>query len=326
MMRRYIRVGVWVCCALALAWVPAGAAPHGDREKALALFAYDAGRPLAIREKRIRKGDGIEEYDLSFASPKGGRVSAYLLVPSGGKGPYAGILLLHGATGSRRSLLPGARLLCRAGAVCLLPDAPFCGDRAEMGKRLVDINKPEQMRAGVIQSVVELRRGVDLLVARPDVDRKRIAFIGSSLGGSIGGILAGVEKRVAAYALLVASGSWHEAAMKSRHPLARLARLGASKQTIEKAATLLADVDPIHYVGHAAPCALLFQNGRRDTTVPAECAQAYQDAGSQPKVCKWYPSGHELDIDAFMERAEWLHEKIGIQPIPRPTHNGGLNH
>ena len=325
-MRRYIRVGVWVCCALALAWVPAGAAPHGDREKALALFAYDAGRPLAIREKRIRKGDGIEEYDLSFASPKGGRVSAYLLVPSGGKGPYAGILLLHGATGSRRNLLPGARLPSAAPA----PSASF-------RTRPSVATAPRWASAWWISTSRNrcarchpVRRGaapgVDLLVARPDVDRKRIAFIGSSLGGSIGGILAGVEKRVAAYALLVASGSWHEAAMKSRHPLARLARLGASKQTIEKAATLLADVDPIHYVGHAAPCALLFQNGRRDTTVPAECAQAYQDAGSQPKVCKWYPSGHELDIDAFMERAEWLHEKIGIQPIPRPTHNGGLNH
>jgi cephalosporin-C deacetylase-like acetyl esterase len=195
-----------------------------------------------------------------------------------------------------------------------------------MGKRLVDINKPERMKAGVIQSVIELRRGVDLLLARPDVDRKRVAYIGSSLGGSIGGILAGVEKRVAAYALLIASGSWHEAALKSRHPLARLARMGMSKADMEKAAAVLADVDPIHYIGHAAPAALLFQNGRRDTTVPGECAQEYQDAGSQPKQCKWYPSGHELDINAFVERAQWLREKVGIGPVTKPSRNDGLNH
>ncbi|NLC59421.1 MAG: alpha/beta fold hydrolase [Armatimonadetes bacterium] len=317
------------CLLLALGGLlfgwPKPATAAVDQSKRAALFAYDASQPLAVQVRRTRRHGTITEQDITFASPKGGRVTATLMVPEGA-GPFAGIILLHGATGSRHSLRRGARLLCAAGAVCLLPDAPYCGDRAEAGKRLVDISNPAEMRAGVIRAVVELRRCVDLLLARPDVDAKRLAFIGSSLGGSVGGILAGVEKRIAAYALLVASGSWHEAALKSQNLLVKLARLTLSKETIARAADILAEVDPIHYVPHAAPAALLFQNGKRDTTTPVSCAQDYQDAGSQPKECRWYDAGHDLNIEAFMERAQWLREKIGIGPVEKPTRLDGLNH
>lgn len=297
-------------------------APPAD----LALFQYDSEQPLDLKEERraVKRGR-ITEQPISFASPKGGRVTAHLLVPEG-PGPFAGIILLHGATGTRRSLLPGARLLCEAGAVCLLPDAALRGDRAEMGKRLDDISKPEQMRDALIQTVIDLRRCVDLLAARPDVDVKRLGFVGSSLGGSLGGILAATEKRIAAFALMTAAGNWSEAFLKSEHLLVRLARASMRPEQFEKAATVLAVVDPIHYIRQAAPAALLFQNGRADDIVPAECAQAYQDAGSQPKTCRWYEAGHDLDIQAFVDRAEWLREKLGIGPVARPTSLKGLNH
>lgn len=291
----------------------------------LSLFEYDATQPLDVKERAVRVRDGIEEHEITFASPKGGRVPAYLLVPRG-DGPFAGILFMHGATGSRRSLLPGARLLCQAGAVCLLPNAPLRGERAEMGKSPDDFTRPELMREGFIQAVVELRRGVDLLLSRPDVDPKRIGFFGSSLGGSLGGVLAGVETRISAYALAVASGNWVEAFRKSRHPLVRLARMSITPAQLEKASQVLSPLDPIHYIGHASPAALLFQNGRFDTTVPADCAQAYQEAGSQPKTCKWYDAGHELNIQAFLDRAEWFRQHLGIGPVATPKSNRGLNH
>lgn len=318
---------LWLMFLVAVAGGAACAAPGGDdHARRAALFAYDASQPLDVQVRSSRRYGAIEEQDLTFASPKGGRVTAYLLVPVEARGPFAGIILMHGATGDRRSLRRGARLLCAAGAVCLLPDAPYCGERAEAGKRLVDITRPDEMREGVIRTVVELRRAIDLLLARPDVDPKRLGFIGSSLGGAVGGILAGVERRIAAYALLSASGSWHEAALKSTHPIARLLRFSLSKQAIARAAAVLEPVDPIHFVPHAAPAALLFQNGRRDTTIPADCAQAYQDAGSEPKECRWYDAGHELNIAAFMDRAQWLQKHLGIGPVETPTRLDGLNH
>ncbi|MBI3945885.1 MAG: acetylxylan esterase [Armatimonadetes bacterium] len=314
-----------VAAILAIWAGPGLAAPGASSPANPALFQYDGGQPLDVKERAVRQREGIAEHEITFASPKGGRVPAYLLVPNG-KGPFAGIILMHGATGSRRSLLPGARLLCQAGAVCLLPNAPLRGERAEMGKPADDFSRPELMRDGLIQAVVELRRCVDVLLARPDVDPKRIGFYGSSLGGSLGGLLAGVEKRVAAHALGIASGNWVEAFQKSEHPLVRLARRTISKEQLAKATAVLAPLDPVHYVGRAAPAALLFQNGRADSTVPAECAQAYQDAGSQPKTCRWYDAGHELDIQAFQDRAAWFGATLGLGPVATPGSNRGLSH
>ena len=307
-----------LCAGLA----PAGAA---DTREYLPLFRYDASKALSIKEHRVSTRGKVSERDISFASAKGGRVTAFLLVPEG-KGPFPALLFMHGATGSRRTLLPGARLMCEAGAVCLLIDAPYCGDRAEMGKRFGDMRKPEEMRDNIIHLVVDLRRAIDVLLARPDVDPKRLGFVGSSMGGAIGGLLAGVDKRIAAYALLAATGNWQDAVTKSSHPMARLARATTSREKLEKAVRVLACVDPIHYIGDAAPSALLFQIGRKDTTVPVECADAYQQAGSNPKTCKWYDDGHSLNVQAFMDRAAWFREKIGLGAVAEPESNDGLNH
>ncbi len=46
------------------------------------------------------------------------------------------------------------------------------------------------------QSVVDLRRGIDYLESRPDIDMNRVAIFGGSLGGWIGSILAAVEPRI----------------------------------------------------------------------------------------------------------------------------------
>jgi dienelactone hydrolase len=54
-------------------------------------FDYDQKAPLDIQEVGVQKRGGVEIHDLSYASPKGGRVPAYLVVPSG-KGPFAAVI------------------------------------------------------------------------------------------------------------------------------------------------------------------------------------------------------------------------------------------
>jgi hypothetical protein len=71
-------------------------------------------------------------------------------------------------------------------------------------------------------------------------------------------------------------------------------------------------IEPIHYVGHAAPSALFFQNARRDRSVTEGDALAYQAAGSEPKRVEWYDSGHDLPRQAYVDMVNWLGERIGI--------------
>ena len=48
------------------------------------------------------------------------------------------------------------------------------------------------------QLLTDLRRGVDLLVARAEVDPARIGYVGHSLGSTLGGVLVGYGARLAA--------------------------------------------------------------------------------------------------------------------------------
>jgi len=43
---------------------------------------------------------------------------------------------------------------------------------------------------------VDLRHAVDVLLARLDVDPRRLAYVGSSFGGTRGGLPAAVEDRI----------------------------------------------------------------------------------------------------------------------------------
>jgi hypothetical protein len=71
-------------------------------------------------------------------------------------------------------------------------------------------------------------------------------------------------------------------------------------------------IEPIHYVGCAAPAALLLQNGTLDAMVPPADGLRYQEAGSDPKTIRWYATGHGLPLQALRDQAAWLSGQIGI--------------
>ncbi len=62
-------------------------AQQGSRPEAQ-LFDYDASAALDILGNSKELVDGITVHDLSYAGPKGGRVTSYMVVPPGG-GPFA---------------------------------------------------------------------------------------------------------------------------------------------------------------------------------------------------------------------------------------------
>jgi dienelactone hydrolase len=291
-------------------------APHSELVR---MFDYDRAARLELQEQGVEQREGVAVHDLSYAgaSPGGGRVPAYLVVPPDPeKGPFAAIVFMHGAGGGRSGMLPQALVLARAGAVGLLIDGPLSGARARPGARVSDVTRPEQTRAAMIQTIVDLRRGVDLLRARADVDPQRLGFVGASYGAVIGGILSGVETRIKAYALAVGGASLGDLVRNGTSPMAKQAAKALTPEQLETNLKLLAPLDPVHYVGHAAPAALFFQNGLRDMGIPEASARRYQAAGSEPKRIAWYDAGHGLNAQAFRDRAAWLSEQLSLAPLP----------
>jgi fermentation-respiration switch protein FrsA (DUF1100 family) len=161
-------------------------------------------------------------------------------------------------------VLSQAIMYAKTGAVCLAIDAPMCGGRAIPGEQFLDYRQPERTRDTFIQTVVDLRRGIDLLLSRSDVDPKRLGYVGGSFGAFVGGVLSGVEKRIRAYALPSGLASINEATVAT----VTTARQTLPKDQLEKSFEIIDAVSAVYYVSHAAPAALLFQNGDKDAGVP----------------------------------------------------------
>jgi uncharacterized protein len=305
-MRHTLKIALLLVPAL-LACVP-GQAPAAPSQDILRLFEYDASAPLDVKVDSTEKKEGLTIQNLTYASPKGGRVPATLIVPDG-PGPFAGIFLMHGAPGTREVTMPEAMTLAKRGAVTLSINAPFArGER--LGNQREMIHFDERDRDDQVQLAVDWRRGVDLLLARKDVDPKRLAYVGRSFGAAQGGLLAGVEKRIKAYALVVGDGGLvaHFTGAEDKPRLGGQVPEDVWKRWLE----IMGPVEPINFVGRAAPAHLLFQNGRTDEAVPAADGRAYQEAGSEPKTVLWYDAGHGLNEQAVKDRHEWLAKEVGL--------------
>ena len=71
------------------------------------MFDYDQSAPLDIKEAGVINRNGVRIHDITYASPKSGRITAYLVVPAE-KGRFAGVVFGHWGYGTRTEFLPEA--------------------------------------------------------------------------------------------------------------------------------------------------------------------------------------------------------------------------
>lgn len=282
-----------------LAAAPAHAQAGG--ELPLHLFAYDRAAPLELQVSPIEEREGVAIQAVSYASPKGGRVTGRLFVPRG-TGPFAGVVLAHGMPGNAEAFTGRGVYIAKHGAVVIAIDAPF--NRREGGP----LTFTSRDSAEQVQLIVDLQRAVDVLLARPDVDSARMAYVGRSYGGATGALFAGIERRLRTYILASADGGITTRWTGSTPPPAPV--------PAERVSAWLAALQPIEgyrFVGRAnAP--IFFQNGSRDQAVTAERAEALHAAATGQKDVRWYDTEHALNPAAYVDQLRWLAQAIGTTP------------
>lgn len=282
-------------------------------------FAYDARLPLDFREAGVETLDGASVRDVSYASPKGGRVTAYLVVPAG-RGPFAAVEFVHWGQGDRTEFLSEALLYAKGGAVSLLIDAPY--NRPDFERRPSFLDDPQADLDLYLQLVADARRGLDLLLSRADVDPRRVAYVGHSLGATWGGALAGVERRVGAYVLM--GGLSNITDFSGGDYVSRLVRARYTPQQIEKYAAVVGPFNPEHFVGRAAPARLFFQFARWNRYISRASAERYERAAPTTKLSRTYETSHEFnDPQSWCDRTEWLHRELKLTAPPAPCWGGG---
>jgi dienelactone hydrolase len=283
------------------------ASPQGSVESSATLFAYDRRAALDVRQDDSTTVGPIVVHDISYTSPKGGRVPAYRVAPAG-RGPFAGLVFVHWGQGNRSEFLAEAVALATDGVESLLIDAPF--------NRLDDPNHnrpgPGAERDAYIQLVVDVRRGIDLLGSRPEVDAARIGYVGHSLGATWGGVLAGIDHRLRAMVLMGGLPTLTDTDFPD--PIIR--RDLTAQKPAERAAyvRVMSPVNPVQFVGHSMPVALFFQWATVDRYISRRAAQQYFNAAGQPKSQQWYYCSHEFnDPAARSDRDQFLARHLGFE-------------
>ena len=292
---------------LVLIYCTGVAAQNSAQMEPTKLFDYNADESPDVKENAVTTEEGVKIYDISYASPKSGRVTAYLVVPAE-KGKFGGAIFLHGSGASRQQFLPEAVRIAKRGVISMVIDAPSARPEPWKKSPYTYLEADRDIR---VQTVVDLRRAVDILVARRDIDAKRIAFIGYSLGATIGGVLAGVEKRIKAYILMTAAGSQIEFWREPNNATVESLKKRLTPERFELYVKSLEPVEQINYIKQAAPAKLFFQFAKEDKIIPVDAAQRFYDAASKPKTVKWYKTGHELNAQATTDRMNWVVEQVG---------------
>lgn len=265
-------------------------------------YAYDKSLPLNGEEEIIIDKDLYRVYKAYFDSVNGERVPALLSVPKK-KEKVPCIVFLHGYGGSKEDILPAAELIANEGYAIIAIDAEFHGERREEGKELYSTDLKESRR-GIIQTIIDLRRAVDYLEMRPEIDKEKIGYVGGSMGGILGGIFIGVEARIKTAALLVAGGNMSLMIRKSKHYTMPAIRKYLEDEQIsyEEIQSFLDPVDPINFIDKFSPRPVVFHLGKYDEIVPAEAGEQLYRKAKEPKKVYWYNVGHSLPLDLVLAR------------------------
>ena len=308
-MRRFRRR--WLCfhsgSLLALAAFCAGSG-----EELRARFDYDASAALDSKETLLLEKRGLKVFDLSYASPRGGRVSGFLVLPSG-RGPFAAIVFGHWGPGNRTEFLPEAQIYAQAGAASVMIDYPWVRP-APHRRNINNIKEPQKDLEILTQAVIDLRRAIDLLVVRPGVDPERIGYIGHSWGAQWGAILSAVEDRITAAVLIGGIPDQDSIYLENDDPDLVSARAELGLKTIQNYCRVLAPLAAARYVPHAAPTPLLFQFARFERYFSESAMKRYYAAASEPKSVRWYDTGHDLnDPQVLADRAAWIAKQLKMR-------------
>jgi dienelactone hydrolase len=275
-------------------------------------FDYDPSAPLDIKEVGLEKRGDVAIHDISYASPKGGRVPAYLVIPSG-TGPFAAVIWGHWyMPGSeflnRKEFLEEAVALAPAGVVSLLTDGPI----ARSGHVEDDTPLNEQQIADRVQQILDMRRGADLLLSRKDVDPARLAYVGHSYNAETGAFLSGIDKRFRAFVLMAGSMS-DEVTLKAKELQDYRVKVGAER--FDAFMKKYSWLDQGKYVSHAAPAYVFLQYASQERFLTPELTRQYAAVVSEPKRFKLYDAPHALNAEARYDRIAFLTEQLKLKPL-----------
>jgi dipeptidyl aminopeptidase/acylaminoacyl peptidase len=214
---------------------------------------------------------------VAFAGADDARITGWFVPPAS---KNAGtVILLHGTSADRTSMLPELRILANAHLGVLAFDSPGYG--TSQGK----IHWSEGERDA-------LEGAVDFLSHRRDVDPNRIGALGFSMGGYILAQVAATDRRLRALVFAATPSDAREQTAWEARRWGVLSRIPASVTLEYFSGMPVEDESAISCMPKLAPRPLLFVAGDADMTVPPPMTNALYAAARAPKALWFVPGAH----------------------------------
>ncbi len=272
------------------------------------------GQPFQYQIKSKTSKDGFDIWYLNYPSPvktdlpQNNIIPAEYYVPKGlkpGDAKRPAVICMH-ILGGKFELV---RMMCSSlashGVPAIMFKLPYYGERGPVEGPRVMANKAQLFVQALSQGMLDVRRTVDLLASRPEIDPKHIGIAGISLGGIVSATAAGMEPRIAKAMPILAGGDVAQILMTSRETVAlrkAIDALSAPERTeLDKA---LAAVDPLAHAADLKARAeagnVLMVNATEDEIIPRQCTDKLADAlGISDRVIWLEGLGHYSAIAAL---------------------------
>jgi dienelactone hydrolase len=266
-------------------------------DEAFRIFGSFYPRDTGPLEARVESEDASPEnwrkLKVSYSAGYGGeRLPAYLFLPKNAVPPYQAVVWFPGA---------GALQVRKSDALDASIDFVIQSGRAVLYpiykgtyERDAGLAVGHQSRESVTWWLSEVRRSVDYLESRPDIDAGRIAYASRSWGARLASIFLAMEPRLRAAVLF--SGGYN---LVSRSP----------------------EIDDFNFTPRVKAPVLMI-NGRYDFVFPLEtsAAQMFRRLGTpaDQKRQVVIESGH----DVWTMRGTVTRDPGLVRPLPRPRRTG----
>ncbi|MDY0170225.1 MAG: alpha/beta hydrolase family protein [Thermoguttaceae bacterium] len=328
---------------LATAW--GGAAPPAEAGTFPVADTYD-GRPFEYRMEASARRPGYRVYELKYPSPvetpfeANNTISAEYYVPDG-IGPddprRPAVVCLHILGGGFELVQLVASSLASRGIPAVWFKLPYYGERRPEGLKEDPRHDPARFVEALTQGLLDVRRTVDLLAARPEVDPARIGVTGISLGGMLAGTAAGADPRIHRAALILSGGDVLEIiyhARESRRITELLRALPPDRR--REVEQTLRSVDPLTHSGALRDRALdgrvLMINAGSDEVIPRNCTDKLANALGIASEVVWLDGlGHYTAMAALPQAlgrtVAFFAEDLpaGVEPAPPAASAAGLS-
>ncbi|MCC6126256.1 MAG: prolyl oligopeptidase family serine peptidase [Pirellulales bacterium] len=278
----------------------------------LCAFAYDNGqslsvqntfdnRPFAYLERPLAVRPGYKILRLQYPSPmttaveQNNTVPADYYLPDGvkpGDPQRPAVICLHILDGNEALTDLVCSALAARGIPALAFKLPYYGERGLPQGPMAMAKDPKLFAAALEQTGFDVRRTVDLLASRPEIDPRKIGIAGISLGGIIAAGAAGGEPRIHRAALLLAGGDVLSIIHSAREtkPLSETIKALPFEERTALEEKIEAG-DPLRFASALRDRALrgqvLMINATADEVIPKKCTEKLADALAIPDKIVW---------------------------------------